>query len=271
MNRILVSGYTLYRVMLACLLVQASGCGTLPSGRGWGEDVSLTNWYQIKQAALSAAKDPETWAPLAGAAVFSMGELDESVSDWASKETPVFGSNRAAEDASDYLRGTLSLIKVGTALATPSGDTADEWLLLKFKGLAVMTVASAVPNEITDFIKQETDRRRPNDSNESSFPSGHATQAYASSTLASRNVDSLDLSEKSRRIMRYTFKGMAAGTAWARVEANLHFPSDVLFAAGLSHFLSAFIHDAFMGLDDDTVVSVTRERGGMSLQLGWRF
>ncbi len=271
MNRVLISDHKLQMAILICVLILVSGCSTLPSGRGWGEDVSLTDWHRIRSAAVNAAKDPETWVPLAGAAVFSIDDLDENVSDWLSKETPVFGSNRAAADASDFLKDTLSVIKVTTALATPSGDTADEWIPSKLKGLAVMAVASAVPNKVTGFTKEETDRWRPDGSNTRSFPSGHATQAYASSTLASRNVNSLDMSEKSRRLLRYTFKGMAAGTAWARVEANSHYPSDVLFAAAMSHFLSAFIHDAFMGLDDGTAVSFTNGLDGMTLQIGWRF
>ena len=134
-----------------------------------------------------------------------------------------------------------------------------------------MVVASEVPSKVTDFTKEETGRRRPDGSDSRSFPSGHTSQAYASSTLASRNLNSLNLSEKSRSLLRYTFKGMAAGTAWARVEAKRHYPSDVLFAAAMSQFLSAFIYDAFMGLDDATTVSFTKEPDAMSLQIGWRF
>jgi len=267
----LISGHTLQMAILIWLLILVSACGTLPSGRGWGEDVSLSSWHRFKQAAISAAKDPETWVPLAGTAVFLIDDLDENVSDWLSKETPVFGSNKAAADASSFLKNSLNVIKVTTALATPGGDTAGEWVPAKLKGLAVMVVASEVPNKVTDLLKENTDRKRPDGSDNRSFPSGHTTQAYASSTLASRNVNSLDMSEKSRSLLRYTFKGMAAATAWARVEANRHYPSDVLFAAAMSHFLSALIHDTFMGLDDGTTVSFMKEPGGMRLQLGWRF
>ena len=79
------------------------------------------------------------------------------------------------------------------------------------------------------------------------------------------------MTDRSRRILRYSLKGMAAGTAWARMEANRHYPSDVLFAAAMSHFLSAFIHDAFMGLDHPATVSFNRESDGLSFQIGWRF
>ena len=37
----------------------------------------------------------------------------------------------------------------------------------------------------------------------------------------------------------------------ARVGGRKHFPSDVLFGAALGHFLTAFIHDAFLNLAED--------------------
>ena len=271
MNSLFRFSQSLHRAIWICLLLSISACSTMPSGRGWGEDVSLTNWHRIKLAAVNAVTDPETWVPLAGAAVFSIDELDEDTSDWLSEETPIFGSNDSADDASDYLKETLTVLKVGTALATPSGETAEVWLPSKLKGLAVMVVASKTVSGTTDFIKEETDRRRPDDSDDLSFPSGHTSSAYASSTLASRNVNSLDISDRSRRHLRYGFKGLAAATAWARVEAKRHYPSDVLFAAAMSHFLSAFIHDAFMGLDSPVSVSFAREEEGLSMQFGWRF
>ena len=128
MNRVFISGHKFQMAVLICLFVLLSGCSTLTSGRGWGEDVSLIKWHQIKLALVNAAKDPETWVPLAGAMVFSIDDLDEDTSDWLSKETPVFGSNSAASDASSYLKEALNLIKVGAALATPSGDAVDEWV-----------------------------------------------------------------------------------------------------------------------------------------------
>jgi hypothetical protein len=46
---------------------------------------------------------------------------------------------------------------------------------------------------------------------------------------------------------------MATGCAWQRVERNKHFPSDVLAGAAIGHFLTAFIHDAFLGLPEDSM------------------
>ena len=36
-------------------------------------------------------------------------------------------------------------------------------------------------------------------------------------------------------------------TAWARVEANQHYPSDVLVGLGLGHFMGSFFTHAFLG------------------------
>lgn len=54
-------------------------------------------------------------------------------------------------------------------------------------------------------------------------------------------------------------------TAWARVAANKHYPTDVLAGAALGHFLMAVIHDSFMGLDESVHVSMQldADNGGM--------
>jgi hypothetical protein len=58
---------------------------------------------------------------------------------------------------------------------------------------------------------------------------------------------------------------LATFTAWARVEAQKHYPSDMLAGAALGHFLTAFIHDAFLGLPEDMrfgIVIIPLKGGG---------
>lgn len=66
---------------------------------------------------------------------------------------------------------------------------------------------------------------------------------------------------------------MAVITAWARVEGNVHYPSDVLVGAALGNFIGMFIHDAFIGRaeDDIPIVSVAPKRGGATLVIGFRY
>ena len=53
---------------------------------------------------------------------------------------------------------------------------------------------------------------------------------------------------------------LAAGTAWARVEGGVHYPSDNLFGAALGNFVATFVHDAFLPAQTNTRFSATTSR-----------
>ena len=259
-------------ILIIVLLVEPmAGCSTLPSGRLWGEDVQLPTWERVKQIAIRSARNPETWVPAAGAAVFAMSGLDKPVSDWASRTNPIFGSQQAADNASDEINYLLSDAAAITTLATPGGDNPAEWLYAKTKGVAVHALARGLTGRVTISIKEKTGRERPDNSDSFSFPSGHTTQAYASATLTSRNLDSIQLSKKSRQNSQLGIKTMAAATAWARVEAKRHYPSDVLAGAALAHFLNLFIYDAFMGQQENSFIEVLERDDGALIRATWRY
>ncbi len=258
-------------IVVSLLIVLLAGCGTMSTGRGWGEDVSIPTWERLKISAVKAARDPETWVPLAGVLVVSVGDLDTKISDWASRETPIFGSQNTATNTSNELRDALEVSFAVTALVTPSGDNAEDWLTSKFKALLVQGSAAHLVSEATTILKEGTNRTRPNGVDNYSFPSGHSSQSHMLSTLASRNVNALRFSSKAKRAMRISFKSLAAGTAWARVEAKAHYPSDVLAGAALANFFSSFIHDAFMGLEEDTYVGLMYDREATRLHFSARF
>ncbi|MEK9951044.1 MAG: phosphatase PAP2 family protein [Curvibacter sp.] len=66
---------------------------------------------------------------------------------------------------------------------------------------------------------------------------------------------------------------LAGATAWARVEANQHYPSDMLVGLGLGHFLGSFFTHAFLGPARAQTLQLTllpgRERFALQLQLGF--
>jgi hypothetical protein len=66
--------------LIALLAALTAGCSTLPNGQRWGEDASFPGWEKIKTSAWKAARDPQTWVPLAGALVLSIGDLDGNYS-----------------------------------------------------------------------------------------------------------------------------------------------------------------------------------------------
>jgi hypothetical protein len=260
--------------MLAIAVVPFQGCGTLSNGRGWGQDATFApGWDRIKESAVNAALSPETWGPVAGAMVLQIDDMDKDISDWASDNAPVFGSQKDANDWSNYLETTSEAVYFTTVVATPGGGGTSEWLTSKAKGLAVGLTAGAIAAGSTSLIKSASGRTRPDGSDNKSFPSGHASRSAVYTTLARRNLDSISLSQGSRIFAEIGIVGIAAGTGWARVEAKKHYPSDVLAGYALGHFFSAFINDAFLGLDNEKAPQITIEpsRKGMWVGLNWSY
>ncbi|MDT8420858.1 MAG: phosphatase PAP2 family protein [Desulfuromonadales bacterium] len=223
-----------------------SGCAAHSDNRLWGAAATISpGWQHLGDSFVAAAGSPGTWLPIAGALVFQIDDWDSNVSDWASRKTPVFGSIDTADERSTDLANLNQNIYYLTALLAPSGKTPQQWSMNKLKGLAVGFAASESVSLTTDLLKEETARERPNAANLKSFPSGHASRATTFATLASANLDYLSLSGRATRLSRTGIYGLAAATAWARVEARMHYPSDVLAGAALAHFLSRFFLKAF--------------------------
>jgi membrane-associated phospholipid phosphatase len=227
-----------------------------PSGARW------------KQSTIRALKDPGTWIPAAGAVVIQIDDWDGRITDWAVDNTPLFGSAKDAGTASDYLLAGTNLSMVGTALAVPNGPGAWEFKLERvvLEELGVLLTAG-----VTDVLKDVTGRERPDGANDRSFPSGHTSQAFAASTLAGRNVNQLGLSKGGRLALKSTFTAMAAATAWARVEAGVHYPSDLFAGAALGNFVAILVHDAFLPADSGTNISAFIDRHEVSLSVSISF
>ena len=253
-------------------IVLLTGCGTLPNGRRWGQDATLTpGWGRVGHAALDAALAPEIWVPAAGALAFQVGNIDRKLADWAADHTPVFGSQKGAARASDALQDTMRLAYGITVLATPSGKQFKEWATAKGEGLAVGAAAIGLTAGVTEALKVGIHRPRPDGSDNLSFPSGHTSHTAVLEMLAARNLESLSLPAGGHIALRIGLTTLTAGTAWARVEAHKHFPSDVLAGVALGHFVGAFINDAFLGLKRTQAGGFTIQlcREGVMLGLHW--
>lgn len=244
------------RLPLILLCALLSGCGTLPSGRGWGEDATLApGWERVRDSAVSAARDPWVWAPLVGAAAFQIDDWDRRTSDWAREHTPVFGSQKSAEQWSDDLRTASAMAHYATVLATPSGDEPSEWLINKAKGALGGVAAVSGTVFFTNTIKSGFDRERPNGQGGESFPSGHTSSSAVHTRLASRNLQSIDMNAGTRRALDIGLYALTIGASWSRIEAGWHYPSDTLFSIGLGNFIASFVNDAFLGADAPLAVS----------------
>lgn len=239
-----------HSAIIFCALL-LSACGTLPDGKGWGESATLLpGWERVQTSAVNAAKDPWTWGPLLGAAAFQIDDFDRRTADWARQHTPVFGSQSSAEQWSDDLRSASSVAHYVTILATPSGDEPAEWLLNKLKGTLVSVAAVSATGQITNLMKEGFDRARPNGLAGESFPSGHTSSSAVHTRLASRNLQSIQMSDGTRTALDVGLHALTIGTSWARIEAGWHYPADTLFSMALGNFIASFINDAFMGLSE---------------------
>jgi membrane-associated phospholipid phosphatase len=221
---------------------------------------SASEWYE---AGLGALTSPYTWAPATGAAVTGLTGLDQTISDWAVEETPLFGSPENADDASDNLRTTTHVGMLATAVAVPGtwGSTLKRVLI---EHAAIITTAAT-----TDFLKGSSDRLRPDESDRESFPSGHSSQAFTYAAMGYMNIEALPLQESVQTGLRVGLTGLAAGTAWARVEAGVHFPSDVLAGAALGSFVGRFIQEAFLGDQENVWFGVYVNGDGASVTLSY--
>ena len=255
-------------VLLAVVSIPLSvtGCGTLSNGRGWGQDaIYPVDFKKIPRAAFNALVDPQTFIPVAGALVFGLSKWDKKVSHWATGHTPIFGSTQNAANYALYFEIPLYTEVFITALATPSGGDSKDWVYSKLKGMAVEGAAELVTAGATSLLKDTTGRTRPNGSGKASFPSGEASAAFSSVALSNRNLDSIELPQEVRVPLKVVNILLGSTVAWARVEAQAHFPSDVLAGAALGNFLGATVHDSFLNLPKDKTYgfSISPLKGGV--------
>jgi hypothetical protein len=230
-----------YRLILVFLLMSGCAATNRPI---LGDSVTFTpGWSRLKKSSSRALRDPNVWAPLLAAIALQAGDLDEEISDRLREDTPLFGSSQGALDASDDLRSLNEIAYMSTALLVPGPEATDDWLVTKTKLLGMEWLMSEAVGNFTTNIQHYTDREKPNQRNQNSFPSYHATTTIFYGRLADLNTDYLPISESSRQALSYSYDGIAGLTSWARVEAGEHYPSDVLAGWALAHYLGYLATD----------------------------
>ena len=76
----------------------------------------MFSWDRAPAAFSRAIKDPVVIVGALGSGALMATDYDDDISDWASENTPIFGSNTSADDWSDYLDGALELEWFATTL-----------------------------------------------------------------------------------------------------------------------------------------------------------
>ncbi len=178
------------------------------------------------------------------AALLQIDDWDEDISDRLREDTPLFGSSEDAERASDDLRDLTAAAYLGTALIAPVSEQENR-ILTKAKLIGSEWATVKAARFITSDLKDLSGRERPNALDKRSFPSGHTTTASVQAQMATLNISRLQIGEDYQRSLSWSVEGMAALTGWARVEAGMHYPTDVLVGWTIGYF-TAHLAQAFI-------------------------
>lgn len=98
---------------------------------------------------------------------------------------------------------------------------------------------------------------------------GQPSTTTTSAQMAKLNVEYIPIGTTSQQALNYTFDGIAALTAWARIEAGEHYPSDVLVGWALGHIFG-HLGKAFIVPDQQQLVirpQLSRNSSGIELQI----
>lgn len=242
-------------------LVLLTGCATARS------EFDVPRRDDWKRSVASALRDPDTWIPAAAAVAFAVAGVDEDVSDWAREQTPVFGSTHRAETASDALKGASHLLMF--AAAFPPRGTEDRWTAFAVTALEEEAIVAAV-GAVTLGAKNAADRERPDASNRASFPSGHSSGSAATGALARERLARSAIPPRWHPAVRIGSRAIHGATAWARIEAGKHYPTDVLAGSALGHLLAVTLDRAVRD-GTEVEVSIAPSREGIFFDARVRF
>jgi membrane-associated phospholipid phosphatase len=207
------------------------------------------------------------WAPATLSLLLQIEGLDGRLSAWARRETPVFGSQARAQNASNVLLDASVISYAALLVVTPAPHGLGPWLHDKSKrGMAGLGAAAATDG-ITVLVKDATDRTRPDASNDLSFPSGHASGSAVAAALAAGEADRLRAPGWARSAIVLGTGAIAGGCGWARVEAGRHYPSDVLAGWALGTALGTITSQALAGDHGSPAVSVRAGRRRVQVAL----
>jgi membrane-associated phospholipid phosphatase len=202
------------------------------------------------------------------AGVIAVGGWDQEISDWAVANTPVFGSVENAAKWSGILHAADGVGMIATALSVDADE--NPWRL-RGRTLAVEGAAAFTAISLTEGIKYAAGRERPDGSDNLSFPSGHASLTFAYTAACRRNLQATELDRGWRIGLTAGFETLAIGTGWSRIEAQKHYPTDVLAGAALGNYIALLVHDAFLGSSANVSVSLNVDPRHPSMAVAMSF
>jgi len=241
--------------------------------------LSLVLIVVMSVSASASAPKANPYALIAGTAlaVWAAAGNDGRASSRAVSNTPVFGSPARAKQVSD----ALEYVSIGVAAAIytikylPPVDrpfTAPAQIYAATHAIdsphpSAGLASGAMAFGVLEVLKRHTERPRPDGRDTRSYPSGHTAAVAWAGGVSAEMVYTLGLRPQYEIPARGALALATIATAWGRVEAQKHYPSDVLAGALLGAALtdiSMMLFDDGRGYNSGFSIYIARERLGMT-------
>lgn len=198
---------------------------------------------RTKQAAVNAATDPVTWAPMAGAALLYATPYDTRITDYF-RDNPWTGGHGHGDTARE-INGYLT---IGTAVLVPEKKWEEraERVIVE---AATLKIARLTSYALESGIHKET----PDGRNDSAVGSNHALPPFTGSALTRRNAEAMNLPAWADCGLVGVSYLSATVSALSRVEEGGHSFADQLVSASIGNFIGIFFHDLFLLRDSVAV------------------
>lgn len=246
----------LWSFAFCCFL---NGCANMDSSDHWSG--------RILNASKTAIQSPNTWVPLTGAVLMVASNSDHEASDWAVENKPLIDHWHDAEEASNTFAGIVSVSAIlSSALLSTKRSQHSRWDRLK-----VDAATFFITSGVTEQAKTIFGRDRPKNTANDSFPSGHTSQAFCAAAITAKNLKLYRMSKTKKMAINISMYTLAYGTAWARVESQNHYPSDVLAGAALGNFIGIFLREILLKEESLSISAQLTDKGGAEFKFSFAF
>jgi len=234
--------------------------------------VAGTNQKNFTESAYDAANTYHFQIPFF-AGLASLLLLDGEVSDNASKNTPLFGSQSNAKAATDGMLLALFPVMMYTSTLPALRDqTESEYFSPRTKFLLTQSSIILIDFLTIHAIKSSTRRIRPDQSDNLSFPSGHSSLSSGLARTIYNNIKNSPKNDtKLGKTIQYGSFITAGLVAWGRVEAKKHHLSDVLLGNAFGAYISDLLYSIYYKHYNVQPIVEIENADEVSLNLIYRF
>lgn len=169
--------------------------------------------------------------------------------------TPQIITRSTADKIAEFASGPGTFALIGTSVALPLFDNEPRNTQRSLRTADALITSTL----ITEGLKMLVREKRPDSDARTSFPSGHATAAFAAATM---------LSEYKPKQKLLWFGG-ASLIAWSRVKKRRHYWHDVVAGAAVGYFTARWELNSNRGLILRPFIKTRRDSNNDNQKMGF--